>query len=192
MEFQKPLKAIFLTSSLSLLAACASNAPMQDASTASIPDWVTNPVVENGIADTQCVAAKMDYQFLKSRATSLARAELTKQIDIRVQAMDKTYQRITESKDGVAGGATFESVSKQVAQNNLAGSRAIQSGYVTMPDNSQNFCVMVAMMPEQTRAMFKELIQESGNQGIDPQTESILYEEFRAHKSQQELERETQ
>ena len=150
-----------------------------------------NPVVENGIADTQCVAAKpgIGINYLKSQATSLARAELVKQIDVKVKAMDKTYQRLSDTKSGQSVGGTFESVSKQVANKNISGSRAINMDFITMPDGSRNFCVMVAMSPELTNSLFKELIKESGT-NLSAQNEDVLYEQFLAHKAQQEMEAE--
>jgi len=178
------------------LCACVSQPVQQQATPAappasSLPSWVMNPMVENGIADTQCVSAKpgVGLNYLKSQATALARAELSKQLDVKVKAMDKTYQRLADTTSGQSVGGTFESVSKQVAQQSLSGSRAINMDYVTMPGGEQNFCVMVALSPELTDSLFKELVNKSGA-NLSPQDEGVLYEQFLSHKAQEEMEAE--
>ena len=190
------LKTISTSVVLATLFGCAAQQPVTQQpapATSSLPSWVMNPVVENGIADTQCVLAKpgIGMNYLKNQATTLARAELAKQINVKVKAMDKTYQRLTDTTQGQEVGGTFESVSKQVAQQALSGSRAIQMDYVTMPGGEQNFCVMAALPPELTNTLFKELVSQSGAQ-LSPQNEGVLYEQFMAHKAQQELEKELQ
>ncbi|GAA3947534.1 hypothetical protein [Allohahella marinimesophila] len=195
MNTSSNFKKLALIVSVSTLAACASQQQVPEAPVAqqsSLPDWVMMPVVENGIADTQCVASKpgIGLNYLKSTATSLARAELAKQIDIKVKAMDKTYQRMADTNEGLSVGSSFESVSKQVTEKNLAGSRAIKMDYVTMADNTQNFCVMMAMSPEVTKALFKDLVEASGNQSLSPQNEAVLYERFLAEKAAKELDAE--
>jgi hypothetical protein len=189
------MKMLAAATAVALISGCATQetkpAP-ETTSSVNLPDWVMNPVIENGIADTQCVAAKpgIGMNYLKSQATSLARAELAKQIEIKVKAMDKTYQRLADTQQGTSVGGSFESVSKQVTQKNLSGSRAIKMDYVTMPGNAQNFCVMVAMSPEVTKTLFKDLISESGNNNISPTNEAVLYERFLAKKATEELEAE--
>lgn len=194
MNKPEALKTLAVAVTIATLSACAAQQPASTSAEtkSSLPDWVMNPVIENGIADTQCVAAKpgIGMNYLKSTATTLARAELAKQIGIKVKAMDKTYQRLADTTAGTSVGGSFESVSKQVTEKNLSGSRAIKMDYVTMPDNTQNFCVMVAMSPEVTKALFKDLIAGSGNSNISPQNEAVLYERFLAEKAAKELDAE--
>ncbi len=197
MNHLKTLKMLAVAASVASLSGCftqqASTTPAA-ATMPELPDWVSMPVVENGIADTQCVLAKpgIGMNYLKSTGTALARAELAKQIGIKVQAMDKTYSRLADTTEGQSVGSSFESVSKQVTDKHLSGSRAIKMGYVTMPpENTQNFCVMVAMSPEVTKALFQDLVTESGN-NLSPKNEAVLYERFLAEKAQQELEAEFQ
>jgi len=190
-------KHLAVAISVVTLGACATQGGMQPAPVAgpSIPDWVMNPLIENGIADTQCLIANpgTSMSTLKSAATASARAELAKQINIKVKAMDKTFQRLTETANGPSNGTSFESVSKQVTEQALAGSRAIKMDYVALPpDNKQNFCVMVALSPEQTKNMFQDLVQQAGTTNLSPNNEAVLYERFLAEKAQKEMEAEFQ
>ena len=147
------------------------------------------PLIEGGFADTQCVDASADFNILKTKATALARAEIAKQINIQVKAMDKTHDELVEVNDGTAEGSTFSSVSKQVTNQMLAGTRSVKIDYVDFPDNTQKLCSMVTMEPDQTKELFDGLVKASGKK-LSAQNESVLYQEFKAHKAQVELEKE--
>ena len=172
---------------LLLIVGCASTPKPQSA--VGLPDWVTVPNIEGGFADTQCVLANAGMGILKDKATALGRAEIASQIAIQVKAMDKTYQNLTESDQGSAGGSTFESVSKQVTNQKLSGSRASKVDYVNFPDGTQQLCVMVTLEPGLTREIYDGVVKNSGRK-LSPQSDEILWQEFKAHKAQQELDAE--
>lgn len=183
------LKMLSTLAIVSVLTACASapEAPKQAAATKiKLPGWVMMPVVEDGFADTQCVSATADMNILKNKATALARAEISKQLDVSVKAMDKTYQNLTDTAQGSSSGGTFESVSKQVSQAQLQGSRAIKVDYVDFPDNTQKLCVMVTLSPALTKTLFENLIKES-SRNISPTNEAVLYQQFLAKKAGDEM-----
>ncbi|MDY0132001.1 MAG: hypothetical protein RBR53_04960 [Desulforegulaceae bacterium] len=154
----------------------------------NLPDWVINPTIEGGIASTECVVYTGDISLDKAEATALGRADIAKQIDIKVKAMDKTYQSKVRTKDGVSAGGVFESVSKQIAQQQLKGARAIKMDLIEI-DGKKQWCVMVALDPTLTERLFKEIVKESAV-NLDPQDESVLYQEFKAYKAGQELDAE--
>jgi len=189
MKLNNILKGLSSVVAFSLLGACASQPPAPEAQKTKLPDWVLMPIIENGIADTQCVQTTADFNILKNKATALARAELAKQIEIKVKTMDKTYQRLTDTNEGSSTGSTFESVSKQLANKTLSGSRATKVDYIDFPDNTQKLCVMVTMSPELTESLFKNMVKESGR-NISPQNEAVLYERFLAKKAADEMEAE--
>ncbi|MDY0362736.1 MAG: hypothetical protein RBR08_14895 [Desulforegulaceae bacterium] len=153
-----------------------------------LPGWVLDPTVEGGIASTECVIYTGDISLDKAEAVALARADIAKQIDVKVKAMDKTYQNKVKTKDGVAAGGVFESVSKQIAQQQLKGARAIKMDLIEI-DGKKQWCVMVALDPTLTDRLFKNIVKESGA-NLDPQDEAVLYQEFKAYKAGQELDAE--
>jgi hypothetical protein len=179
--------------SLLLVAGCASapEQPPAPQSSVGLPDWVTVPSLEGGYADTQCVLANASMGILKDKAIALGRAEIASQIEVQVKAMDKTYQNLTESDQGSAGGSTFEAVSKQVTNQKLSGSRASKVDYVDFPDGTQQLCVMVTLDPQTTREIYDGVVKNSGRK-LSPQSDEILWQEFKAHKAQQELDAELQ
>jgi hypothetical protein len=173
-----------------LIAGCASSGDKQAAQgqPAQLPSWVMNPVIEGGVAATECVPASGDLSLDKSEAIAKARATLVKQINVKVEAMDKTFQRKVKSKSGTTTGGTFESVSKQVAQEYLKGSRATKVQYVNIGDK-RNLCTMVTLDPNTTKDLFNAIVKQSEKK-LSPKDEEQLYEEFKAKKAQDELAKE--
>ncbi|HKL77054.1 MAG TPA: hypothetical protein VJ985_01610, partial [Gammaproteobacteria bacterium] len=72
-----------------LAAGCASSGGDKKAQS-QLPSWVMNPVIEGGVAATECVKATGSMSLDKSEAIANARATLVKQINVKVEAMDKT------------------------------------------------------------------------------------------------------
>jgi hypothetical protein len=177
-----------------ILASCAS-APKEVPKaepTSTLPDWVANPTIEDGIASSECVPWSGDMSLDRAEAVAKARADLTKQIEIKVKAMDKTYARKVKTAGGVTTGGTFETVSKQVANRNLNASQVNKVGMVDI-NGTQHLCAMVVFGREANKRIFEDLIKNSQvTQQISPQDESVLWEEFKAYKGHQELDRETQ
>lgn len=173
-----------------LLTACSSEPTKEELAAADpYPAWFYNPTVENGIAAASCVPIPgSNVSVAKKQATANGRANLAFQIDTKVKAMDKTYDRVTTTNAGSSTGGTFESVSKQVTQQSLSGSRAIEFERV-MDGDKKMMCALVALNPEATNQLFKDLMQ-SAEVNLSPDNESVLKEQFLAYKAQQELDQE--
>ena len=190
----KHLHTLAAASICVILASCAS-APKEVTKpepSSELPDWVANPTIEDGIASSECVPWSGDMSLDRAEAVAKARADLTKQIEIRVKAMDKTYARKVKTAGGITTGGTFETVSKQVANRNLNASQVNKVGMVDI-NGTQHLCAMVVFGREANKRIFDDLIKTSQvAPQINPQDESVLWEEFKAYKGHQELEKETQ
>tara|TARA_B100001105_G_C22371520_1_gene435288 strand:+ start:254 stop:817 length:564 start_codon:yes stop_codon:yes gene_type:complete len=164
------------------MAACSSTGSSQS----GIPEWVLAPQVENGIASTECVESSNNFTVDRNMATSLARASLVQQINLKVQVMDKTYiERVDASGDSVTGGA-FSSVSRQIANLSIQGAEMTKSDIVKIGE-VPNVCVQVALNPERTQMLLDEIVAQSGRE-LEMDDQKVLYQEFKAYKAQQELE----
>ncbi|HFD38431.1 MAG TPA: hypothetical protein ENJ31_01075 [Anaerolineae bacterium] len=185
-------RLIAVMSAAALLAACSSTkekAGVEAPPGMDLPDWVMNPVIEDGLAATDCVKWSGNMSIDRKQAIANARAGLAQQIDIKVKAMDKTYARKVDAQGGTNIGGVFESVSKQVTQQQLSGSRPTKVKPVTINGES-HICAMVTFAPAATEELFKNIVKSSGVK-LSPQDEDVLYEEFKAFKAQEELDRET-
>jgi len=182
-------KAMTVAVAVGLMAGCASQPAEEKSSTSGLPAWVLNPsqlVGEGALAATECVPANANMSILKAKSTALARASLAQQIQVSVQAMDKTYQDLTENGDESGSGSTFSSVSKQVTDQMLNGAIPERVDYIQGPDNASLFCTMVVLAPEKNRKIFEQIIEKSNRQ-MSPNNEALLYQEFRAKRAAEEL-----
>ena len=152
----------------------------------NIPGWVSNPTYKDGIAATECIQASNNFSLDRKEAVANARQGLAQQLDLKVEAMDKTYQRRTRSEDDKEStGTSFESVSKQRTESLLSGSRTVKTGYTEL-NGSKNLCVMVALGDSEMQEIFDEIVAASSRE-VTAKDEDILYEEFRAQRAQDEL-----
>ena len=181
------LKIVFLLGVTSLiLQGCATDEKQVKVKQAgNIPEWVLNPVIKDGLAAAECVAWSGNFTVDREQATAFARANLTKQISLKSAAMDETYARRVDASTGRNTGTSFESTSKQIAEQELRLTRAVKVAPATINDEKQ-LCVLVTLEPEHTKQLFKKIVSSTGQ--LSAQDESILYEEFKAFKAQQRLE----
>jgi hypothetical protein len=164
-----------------LLAGCASNQP---------PDWIMKPTVEGGWAATECVKDSGNLSLDRQIAVAKARAEIAKQIELRVAAMDKTYTRLSEEANQNVQDAkpstgeskqfqsAFESVSKQIAEQTLGGLTPSRVEYVEL-NEARNLCAMIAVDRTATRQVYDTVVQASGEK-LSPAASEALYKDFSA------------
>lgn len=171
------MKAISVTALIVAgLAGCASQPP----------DWIMRPTAEGGFAATECVKDSGNLSLDRQVAVAKARAEIAKQVELRVAAMDKTYTRLAEETNAPAGAekpaqsrslqTAFESVSKQIAEQTMAGLTPSRVEYVELND-ARNLCAMITVDKSQTRQVYDQIVQASGQQ-LAPAASEALYKDF--------------
>ncbi|RZQ52808.1 hypothetical protein C1E23_12170 [Pseudoalteromonas phenolica] len=183
----KPLIASLFMAGM--LSACSST---QDNSASSsrvnVPDWVLNPIVENGIAAADCIKYSGNISIDQKMAVANARLALAQQIETRIEGLDKTFANRVDANDKTTVGSTFSSVSKQLTKQTLRGSRVVKADIVDIAGKDY-FCALTTLSPELTKTLFQDLVKETKLK-IDPQDEQFLYQEFKAFKAEQDLEKE--
>jgi hypothetical protein len=183
----KTQKLIIVAAMSTIIAACGSTPEKKSNDvTANIPPWVLNPVIEDGIAAVDCVKFSGNLSIDQKMATANGRLSLAQQIETRVEGLDKTYSNRTDSNEDITTGSTFSSVSKQLTKQTLTGSRAIKSDVVEIA-GKQHLCVLTTLSPSATKELFDSIITQS-KRSVNPQDEKFLYQEFKAHKADQDLE----
>ena len=152
------------------------------------PDWIMRPTAEGGFAATECVKDSGNLSLDRQIVVAKARAEIAKQVELRVAAMDKTYTRMTEENSAGAQGeaasssqsrsvnTAFESVSKQVAEQTLSGLAPARVEYVELND-ARNLCAMITVDRSQTRQVYDQIVQASGEK-LAPAASEALYKDF--------------
>jgi len=183
----KPLIASVFVAGM--LSACSSTSDSTASSSrVNVPDWVLNPVVENGIAAADCIKYSGNISIDQKMAVANARLALAQQIETRIEGLDKTFANRVDANDKTTVGSTFSSVSKQLTKQTLRGSRVVKADIVDIAGKDY-FCALTTLSPELTKTLFQDLVKET-KQKIDPQDEQFLYQEFKAFKAEQDLEKE--
>ncbi|MDX2469362.1 MAG: hypothetical protein QNL04_02165 [SAR324 cluster bacterium] len=183
------LKLVLILMTFVALASCSSDKVATDQGgfgDMDLPDWVLVPTVEDGIAATECVNWSGDFSVDRAEATALARTEIVRQIGIKASALDKTYQEKVKTAGKVAVGGTFTAASKQVSQAYLRGTKAVKVKPIII-DDKKKLCVMVTLSKQQK--FFEDILKSSGAK-VDPKDQEVLYQEFKAARSQSELAKE--
>ncbi|AWB66953.1 hypothetical protein C2869_11120 [Saccharobesus litoralis] len=179
---------LIATAVAGLLTACGSTEQVSSKPSVNIPQWVLNPVVENGIAAADCIKFSGNVSVDQKMARANARLALAQQIETKVEGLDKTYARRTDATDETSIGTNFSSVSKQITNQKLVGARVEKADIVNIA-GKDHFCALMVLSPNTTKELFDSIVKESGRK-VNPQDEKFLYEEFKAFKAEQDLDKE--
>jgi hypothetical protein len=177
---------------VSVLSACgatpqAPKAPEVAKANSNIPQWVLNPVVEDGIAAADCVKASGSFSVDQKLAATNARVALAQQVSAKVSALEKNYLSRTDANNEVSTGTSFSSVAKVMTNQTLSGSRVVRTDVVNML-GKDHYCTLMTLSPTATKELFDSLITQSKRK-VNPQDEQFLYQEFKAKKAQDDLEK---
>lgn len=142
----------------------------------NIPDWVTNAVVEKGLAAASCVAASNSFSLDKSQAATQARNELAQQIQTRVASLVEEYSKKTSNADDTTSNTSFISTITQFTNQALQGSKITKVDYAQMGDQ-RNLCALVTISENDSKALFKQ-IMKSAPVELDPSSEALMYLNF--------------
>ena len=171
---------------IALLAACSSNSPTDETTAVgSIPSWILNPQIDDGIAVSECVLWSGNMSIDKQQAMANARTALAQRIETKISALDKTYRDKVEVASGVESGSTFSSVSKQVTEQTLVGTTPIKADIVNIA-GKDNLCVLVAIGQQATKSVFDELVSAS-KRPMNAEQKDVLYQEFKAQRAEEQL-----
>ena len=190
----KRASTLFITSitttiiATTLITGCASQKSINQGELADIPEWILSPQIENGIAESACVPWSGNMAIDKDEASHIARDRLAKQIEQRAAGMTKAFADKTTTNKGLNTGTTFESVSRQIFDQTLAGSKPTKAGLFTIDENKQ-FCVMVEINPENTSKLYQNIVTETGAQ-LNADDNAVLFQQFKAWKAQEGLDKE--
>ncbi|RJE78097.1 hypothetical protein CWB96_18345 [Pseudoalteromonas citrea] len=186
MKLKPILTTLIIAGTLSACSATKDNSAAD--SSVNIPEWVLNPVVENGIAAADCIKYSGNISIDQKMAVANARLALAQQIETRIEGLDKTFANRTDVNDESSVGTTFSSVSKQLTKQTLNGSRIVKADVVEI-GGKDYFCALTTLSPELTKTLFKDLIKETKPK-INAKDEQFLYQEFKAFKAEQDLDKE--
>lgn len=167
------------------LAACASNKSLPPDS--QLPDWVLNPPIQNQFAGASCVNFSGQMDIDQQAATAQSRVKIAQQMQISVDNLVETMQNRTDVNNGIAAGADFSSVSRQLAQQSLKGAILEKTAFGKI-DDRQQLCTLVTLNGERSKALFKGIVEKSGA-NLSAQDEDVQFQKFLAAQARDRLDK---
>ena len=182
------LRIALFAATLATVAGCASNPEEGKPSDAmsNLPAWVISPTSETGLSDSACVPYSGTINVDRSEAIVLASEQLAAQLERKVSFLAKSFQSKTKTTDGLNVGTDFNQAGQQLVQQSLTGVKATQMGVYEVSGREQ-LCVLVEMDEARTRDFYNSM-KETSHATLDAQDDSVLYQQFRAYKANQDLE----
>ncbi|MFO8029737.1 MAG: hypothetical protein R6U28_07735 [Cyclonatronaceae bacterium] len=170
------LVTLLLLSGAFLFSACSSSdkATVDDA----IPSWFTSPPEDPNYIFVPRTASSRDLQTAINRATTDARAEIGRVVEVRIEAMQKNFTEEVGVDEDATFRQMFEEVSRTVVATSLSGSRAKE----TKHEREGNMWRAYVLMEYPIGAANQQLMNQ-----IKEREE--MYTRFRQSQSFQELEK---
>ena len=140
------------------------------------PAWVLNPPAGE-LAAGECVNASGSMGLDRQQASARARLALAQQIEVKIEAMDQTYE--SRVKDGKAEklASSFVSASRQIVNLTLQGARITRTESVRARGGDL-LCVMVSLEPKAADKLPGDVIRSAGLKP-DDDTEGMLVARFK-------------
>lgn len=145
---------------------------------ASIPSWVLNPNVSDGLAAVDCVVFSGNISIDAKLASSNARLALAQQISTKVEAIDETYDSRVAHGDQTNISSRFSSASKQITKQTIAGSKILKSDIVNI-SGKDYFCSMAVLNKSTTDKLFNSIVTNA-NVNLDQDLKSEFKQTFTA------------
>lgn len=165
----KPLHRLAFAS---LLGALAVPAAAQD-----WPDWILNPPSGPELHAGECIEASGSMGIDRQQATARARVALAQQIEVRIEAMDQTWDSRVREGQAQQLASRFVSTSRQVVATTLQGARPVRTEAIKSRSGTL-VCVLVALQREASEQLPGDIIRTAAAP-VDAATESLLVTRFR-------------
>jgi shikimate kinase len=121
----------FLLVALSLmLIGCGGTKSLQSTDTGDIPDWFTNVPKDPNFLYGAKTATSQDMQLALDKAATDARAEIARQVEIKVEGLQKRFQEETGTNTDAQLLEQFTQANKTVVSTSLSGTQVTKQKQV--------------------------------------------------------------
>lgn len=176
------LKSLLAAAIVTLvLVGCGGSQPLQKTDTGDVPEWYSNPPADPNYLDAVNTATSKDMQTAVDKATQAARTELGRQVEVKINGLQKRFTEETGIGDDAQLLDQFTQASKTVVSTSLSGSKEKQKKIVKDGNNWRAY-VLVEYPLGAAQEALREQIKKNEQ----------LYTKFRASQTYKELDDEVQ
>ncbi len=181
--FMQILRSLFAAAFVAvLLVGCGGGSePLQKTDTGDVPDWYTSPPSDPNYLHAVNTSTSKDMQTAVDKATQAARTELGRQVEVKINALQKRFTEETGIGDDAQLLDQFTQASKTVVSTSLSGSKEKQKKIVKDGNNWRAY-VLVEYPLGAAQEALREQIKKNEQ----------LYTRFRASQTYKELDDEVQ
>jgi hypothetical protein len=162
------------------LVGCGGSKSLQSTDEGNVPDWFTNPPSDPNYFFSPSTATSQDLQLAIDKATTGARAEIGRQVDVKVKALQKRFDEEVGMGENAELMQQFTSATKTVVSTSLSGSRVSKQKQSRDGSIWRAYVLVEYPIGEANQALLNQ-IKKSQN----------MYTRFRASEAFKELEEET-
>jgi hypothetical protein len=160
-----------------MLFGCSSQQSLQGTDEGNIPDWFLNIPKDPNFIYAAKTATSQDLQLAFDKATTDARAEVGRQVEIKVEGLQKRFQEETGTNTDAQLLDQFTQANKTVVSTSLSGSRATKQKQVKDGDLWRAYVLVEYPVGAANEAFIQQVKKNEQ-----------LYTRFRATQTFKELE----
>jgi len=164
-----------------ILAAGCGGGPetMQSADTGDIPAWYTNVPQDSNYVYAVNTATSQDMQLAYDKATTGARAELGRQVELKVSGLQKRFEEETGTGQDAQLMQQFTQATKTVVSTTMSGSRVKEKSHLKDGDIYRAYVLAEYPLGAANAALLQAIKQNEQ-----------MYTRFRASQAYKDLDQE--
>jgi hypothetical protein len=160
-----------------MLFGCSGQQSLQSTDTGNIPDWFTNVPKDPNFLYAAKTATSQDLQLAFDKATTDARVEIGRQVEIKVEGLQKRFQEETGTNADAQLLDQFTQANKTVVSNTLSGTQITKQKQVNDGSLWRAYVLVEYPVGAASQAFLQQMKKNEQ-----------LYTRFRATQTYKELE----
>lgn len=178
------------------LIGCSSQKALQTADAGDIPDWYSNPPQDPNYMYASNTQSSQDMQLAVDKATAAGRADIGRQIETRIQGLQKRFSEETGTGNDAQLLQMFTEAEKTVVSTTLSGSHVKSHKIVKDGDLWRAYVLVEYPIGAANQALMEQLKKNDqmytrfrASQTFKELDDEVKkYEEFKKQQNQQQQE----
>lgn len=158
---------------------CSSNKTIQNTDVGNIPSWFKQTPEDPNYFFAAATAVSKDLQLAVDKATTDARAEIARQVELRVNGLQKKFDEEVGTPENSTLLQMFTQANKTVVSTSLSGSKVAKKEIVEDGDNFRVYVLVQYPIGATSEALMQQI-----------KNKEELYTRYRASQAFKELDEE--